>query len=140
MAPVQYIHQGGVRVCTVVLRKYRSLQSDLVFEEYSNATFRNPTPTMLGTMGSPNLCNKAVWTPIRQRRSASCTGLRGNPYGNISQQAGQMRIAVVPKYLLRQSSPLGVVYSHVHYRNCTATGQGAAALPSLRTKAVALVR
>ena len=47
--------------------------------------------------------------------------LHGHPYGNISQQDAQLRIPVVPKYRLCQSSPLGVVFSHVYYLNCIPT-------------------
>ena len=66
--------------------------------------------------------------------------LCGHPYANVSQQAVQILTAVVPKCRLRQSSPLGVVYCHAHFCNCTLTVRGATAPPSLRTRHVAPVR
>ena len=63
-------------------------------------------------------------------------GLRGHPYGNVSQQAAQIRIAVVQDYRLHQSSLLVVVYSHVHYWNCIPTVRGATGSINVCTKAV----
>ena len=54
-------------------------------------------------------------------------GLRGYLYSNASQQAVQIRTAVVPKCRLHHSCPLGVVYCHAHYRNCIPTVRGATA-------------
>ena len=217
VAPVQYVHHGGVRICMAGVWKYHLCNSDLDSEVHYHASFRNPTPTVRGTMELPNLCTNTVWAPVRQFRLASCTdpyssctkmlfaseffsyvvyyhthfgnctttvrsttgstnfytkavlflewhtptciiGIvhllyedprdlpicvqrrGGNPYGNVSQQAVQIPTAVVPKYLLRQCCPLGVVYCHVRYRNCTPTVRGATAPPSLCTKIAAPVR
>ena len=60
--------------------------------------------------------------------------LCGHPYGKVSQQAVQIPTAVVPKCRLRQSSPLGLVYCHAHYLNCTATVRGATGSPNFCTK------
>ena len=123
VAPVQYVHHGGVRVCTAGVHKYCSHKSDLVSEEYRHASFRNPTPTMLGTNESPYLCTKAVWAPVRQRRSASCT----------DRYSGCTKIPFESDF-----SPW-VVYYHVHFRNCTPTEQGATAPPSSCTRLLASI-
>ena len=60
--------------------------------------------------------------------------LCGHPYGNVSQQAVQIPTAVAPKCRLRQCSPLGVVYCHAHYRNCTPTVRGTPGSHNLCTK------
>ena len=62
--------------------------------------------------------------------------LCGHLYGNVSQQAVQIPTAVVPKYRLRHSSPIGVVYCHAHYCNRTPTVRGTTGSPNLCTKAV----
>ena len=57
-----------------------------------------------------------------------------HPYSNVSQQAVQITTAVVPKCRLRQSSPIGVVYCHAQYRNCTPTVRGTTGSPNLCTR------
>ena len=59
-----------------------------------------------------------------------------HPYGNLSQQAVQNPTAVVPKCRLHQSSPLEVVYYHVHYQNCTPTVRGTTGFLNLCTKVI----
>ena len=56
VAPVQYVHQGGVRICTAGVQKHLLRHSDLASEVHCNARFRNPTPTVRGATGSFNLC------------------------------------------------------------------------------------
>ena len=57
-----------------------------------------------------------------------------HPYGNKSQQAVQIPTVVVPKCRLRQSSPIGVLYCHAHYSNCTTTIRDATGSPNLCIK------
>ena len=108
---------------TVIQRVYQNA--------VSNTVLRFVWFTPMCVDGIVHLVYEAPWDlPI------CVQGLRGHPYGNVSQQASQMRIAVVLKYRLCQSSPLGVVYSNMHYRNCIPIVRGSTGSPKLCTKAV----
>ena len=84
----------------------------------------------MSTLGIAQLLYEAL-----RNLPISIQNLCRHQYGNVSQQAVQFPTVVVPKYRFHQSSPLGVVYSHVHYWNCIPTVQGTTGSPNLYTKA-----
>ena len=75
VAPVWHVHKGGVQICTASVRKYRWRKGDLVSEVHFHSSVWNPTPTVQGATGSPNLCTNAVRAPARQCKSEDCTDL-----------------------------------------------------------------
>ena len=56
-------------------------------------------------------------------------------YGDVTQKAVYIRTAGVPKYGLRQSTPLSLVYCHARFWHRTHTVQGPTGSPNLCTKA-----
>ena len=114
---------GAVQIRTAGVRKCRLLQSAYLAVVYCLAHFWNRTPIVRGTMGPPSLRTQLV-VPVRCQNSVSCTdsysectkciqpvltvwclnsGSCTHPYSGCT------------KCRLCLSSPLGMLYCHVHF-------------------------
>ena len=108
------VNQQFVQINTAVVLKSRLRQSSHLGVLYCHHHYRNCTPTVWGTTGSPNLCTKAVWAPVQQRRWASCT----DSYSSCI------------KMPFASEFPNWGVYYHARFAKCTPTVRCAIAPPS----------